>query len=313
MPSKGYHKLYQTSRSSDIAEQGTRQVKFQDDPSNEPEKQIPNGGHDEEALLESEETVYQPTDLLQRFKPPQWIQQKSLLVFASIIIGVAIICIATASVIDWNSSTSNRDHSHHPNQDTSSIFGSTSGFASSPSGLALDCGTSNDEALERGCVFDLMVYGWTPPACSEPDLASDAVSQSSRLAQYAAAGEFPWYGEENYTNPLPQDPNILSEQAVIWATNGWHQAHCLYFWQLLARAVENSVKNGIKNTYVLSETLVWSHTYHCNRVLAAKVVSTIDEPVIKTLRIYGQCVRIDTIPDPYLEHGDFVPVLDAAD
>jgi hypothetical protein len=294
MPAKYYHPMPRTSSNLEKAENRTL-LGADQNTNDDVERQNLKNEELDNVSLEGEARIPSP----RQHRITMWFSTHRFLIITILIAAIAISGILATTISTFVTSDPHILHQ----LDTSPIFNL------SPSGLSVDCGTTNREARGKGCVFDLMVYGWTPPACYEEDIASEALSKSSQLAKYAAAGEFPWYAKENYTDQLPQDTTILSEYPVIWATNGWHQAHCLYFWQLLARSVERGSKAGADQTYVLSEALLYSHTYHCNKVLAAKIVSEIDEPVIKTLRIYGRCVKLDSTPDPYLEHGDFVPVL----
>ncbi|KAJ5137231.1 hypothetical protein N7526_003464 [Penicillium atrosanguineum] len=178
-----------------------------------------------------------------------------------------------------------------------------SGVRLSPAGLPLECGTTNEEAIANGCIFDVIVYCWIPPACYEPDLAADVVSETSRYAPFHKAGHFDWYGDADGLELVAQDPVVLRERAEIWATHEWHQTHCLYFWRLLGRAVSRSYQDGWEGAYVLSQAIVFPHTLHCNDMLADQEKDGND--LIRTLRVYGTCIRLDEKPDPYLEHGTF--------
>lgn len=175
----------------------------------------------------------------------------------------------------------------------------------SPEGLPLNCGKSNQEARDRGCVFDIMAYCWMPPACFESDLLADGLSEASPLAESHKAGIFHWYGDPDGNETLPQDPDVLSERFEVWSTNNWHESHCLYFWRLLGRAVNRAFVNGFESTYILSEAIYFPHTEHCNSVLASRTTNTSGLfSVFGARRIFGECVRLDSKPTDYLEHGD---------
>lgn len=191
-------------------------------------------------------------------------------------------------------------HDHHPNLIPPSRISSRLTLG----GLHLDCGSSDNEAKANGCIFDVMVYAWIPPACYERDLAEEVIDPTSHLAEYRAAGVFEWHAGPNFTQPLPQDANVLQEYDTVWATMKWHQAHCLYFWRLLTRAVLRSSQDGWEYAYVLSLGTDWPHTLHCNRVLGDRLLPDNDQ--IRTLKFYGRCQRIDMLPDGYLEHGTLI-------
>lgn len=217
------------------------------------------------------------------------------------IIVVCILCTALGICLGASFMyLTSRWHQHH----TSELHTSTNSNRVSLDGLSLDCGSSDAEAKANGCVFDVMIYAWVPPACYERDLAEEVIDPSSHLAQYRAAGIFEWHAGPNFTQPLPQDAEVLQEYDVVWATMKWHQAHCLYFWRLLTRAVLRSGKDGWAYAYVLSLGTDWPHTLHCNRVLGDRVLPDNDQ--IRTLKFYGRCQRIDMLPDGHLEHGSLV-------
>jgi hypothetical protein len=118
----------------------------------------------------------------------------------------------------------------------------------------LDCGQSPAEAKAKGCIFDIMNYAWTPPACYEPDLAEEALLR----------GPWPWYLDRNATLPLPQDPAVLGDMALVWTTYDYHASHCLYAAKLVHRA-------ALKGGFLLQEVEEWEHTDHCHGIVAHPV------------------------------------------
>jgi hypothetical protein len=200
------------------------------------------------------------------------------------------------------------DHHHHHHHDHD-IANQLSEYPKahtgplSPEGLPLTCGTTNEEARVNNCTFDVMTFAWTPPACWEPDLAAETISTESRWASQHRAGIFRYYHENNDTESLPQDADLLSELAEVWTTRDWHIAHCLYYWRLLGRAVNRSFNDGVDSAYVISQGIVWGHTVHCNDVLAGRENTL--APRLQLYRLYGSCVRINAKPDSTLNHGDF--------
>jgi hypothetical protein len=213
--------------------------------------------------------------------------------------GIALIQLGGSSRHQEN----HHHHHHHDSNNQLSEYPTAHVGPLSPEGLALTCGTTNEEARANDCTFDVMTFAWTPPACWEPDLAAETVSTESRWASKHRAGIFGYYHEHNDTKSLPQDAAVLSELAEVWTTRDWHIAHCLYYWRLLGRAVNRSFDDGVESAYVISQGIVWGHTVHCNDVLAGRENTL--APRLQLYRLYGSCVRINAKPDSTLNHGDF--------
>ena len=113
----------------------------------------------------------------------------------------------------------------------------------------LPCGRTPAEALARGCHFDIIATAWLPPNCIDNELVAEF------------AGLYPWqyFSHRNGTSPFPNDPDILGAQAgLIWTTDRWHAAHCLYMWKKLNRAI-------VRGWMTDAETITQSHTDHCTR------------------------------------------------
>jgi len=56
------------------------------------------------------------------------------------------------------------------------------GFEYTSSGELLSCGSNFEEAETAGCIFDIMTFAWTPPACLDTEVHTDVVSELSELA-----------------------------------------------------------------------------------------------------------------------------------
>ena len=116
----------------------------------------------------------------------------------------------------------------------------------------LPCGTTPAEALARGCHFDLISTGWLPPKCIDYELVDEFVKS------------YPWkyYRYPNGSELLPDDPDTLGSYSdgLIFTTNHWHAAHCLFMWKKLTRAlVQGRMTDG--------ETVKQGHTDHCSMSL----------------------------------------------
>lgn len=116
-----------------------------------------------------------------------------------------------------------------------------------------DCGSTNEEAISRGCFMEPMVYGWMPPACYFANLSS----------QYQPFTDRDWYSDPDFAS----DSKIAAED--IWAgkhthifVHRYHTEHCLFLWRKLAWAVE------AKSEWLDTKTLSVSHTDHCAKQLS---------------------------------------------
>lgn len=115
----------------------------------------------------------------------------------------------------------------------------------------LPCGTSSNEAIARGCRFDLIATAWLPSKCIDEDLVSEFESF------------YPWkyFRNHNGTQTYSNDPNVLGSQTeLIWVTHRWHSAHCLFMWKKLNRAL-------IQGRDTDGETIMQGHTDHCTKTI----------------------------------------------
>lgn len=83
-------------------------------------------------------------------------------------------------------------------------------------GLKYDqCGTTANEARERGCVFEITGFTWLPQECQDTETEDE-------FLQYLSANDLNIYRDINYTNIVPIDevrlgngPGCKSIQALI--------------------------------------------------------------------------------------------------
>lgn len=118
------------------------------------------------------------------------------------------------------------------------------------------------EAIANVCIFDIIFLVYVPLACFENAIYAETLSPKSPLVP-EAAGFFPW---ANFTEPVLQDGNELSQYRSIWTTQGWHVAHCLYTWRVGTRA-RARVAAGEKGVYVVEEATSKAHVSHCNMLV----------------------------------------------
>lgn len=168
--------------------------------------------------------------------------------------------------------------------------GRLSDYEYTSSGELLSCGSSFEEAEAAGCIFDIMTFAWTPPACLDEEVHADVISDLSELAPTRGAGTWPWWRWENRTEPLEQTTEVLRLYDDIWTDTIYHRAHCLYLWRIMHRAAGRVIE-GEKEVYVYSKAAQWEHVIHCNKLL-----NELDKPMTDlamAVRVVGHCVRLD--------------------
>lgn len=144
---------------------------------------------------------------------------------------------------------------------TSSMKGVASsripGLEYTSDGRLLSCGTTFEEAEAAGCKFDIMTFVYTPPACYDEEQALDAMDELSDLAPSRATGVWPWWRNENQTDPLPQTVEVLSSIKPVWTNNVYHRAHCLYLWRVSHRAMTRVATSPAGGVWVYEKMVEW--------------------------------------------------------
>ncbi|KAG4433711.1 hypothetical protein IFR05_010792 [Cadophora sp. M221] len=113
------------------------------------------------------------------------------------------------------------------------------------------CGMSPEEAKEKGCVWDLMSYGWTHPACY------NKAESEKWLAEY---GPWKWYNDLNATEPIADED--LPNSWLVYAEQGYHVQHCLYILKLIHLA-------AMSGHLVTDEAIPLAHTGHCTKMMSS--------------------------------------------
>jgi len=166
------------------------------------------------------------------------------------------------------------------------------GFEYTSSGELLSCGSNFEEAEAAGCIFDIMTFAWTPPACLDEEVYTDVTSDLSELAPTRGAGTWPWWRFENRTEPLVQSSEVLKSYDGPWSDTFYHRAHCLYLWRIMHKAAQRVIA-GQKEVYVYSKAAQWEHVVHCNKLLNDLDMAFSDH--VRAVRVIGHCVRVDGI------------------
>jgi hypothetical protein len=174
----------------------------------------------------------------------------------------------------------------------SQAAGRIPGIEYTPDGRVLSCGNTFEEAEAAGCIFDMMTFVYTPPACYDEELALSSIDPEHELAPYRATGTWPWWTHENHTEPLPQEPALLSSLAPVWTNNVYHRAHCIYLWRLGFRALMRMAEGKNTEVYVYEKLTKWDHLTHCNRLL--NDLERPEDAPARAVKLIGKCVRLDS-------------------
>ncbi|KXH44071.1 hypothetical protein CSIM01_04375 [Colletotrichum simmondsii] len=108
-------------------------------------------------------------------------------------------------------------------------------------------GSTVPEAKAKGCVFDVMAYGWVPSQCYNGDLVST----------YNAYNMSPWAFDKNLTKPASEQVLMAGERRILYTDLRFHQEHCFYTWHNLLHSVEHQ-RPLIHNLSASTE-----HRHHC--------------------------------------------------
>jgi hypothetical protein len=112
-----------------------------------------------------------------------------------------------------------------------------------------ECGSSAIDAQEKGCVFDIMDYGWMPAKCYDKANADEA----------AARNPFPWYLDADETIPL--NMTDMTTTPLAYTHWGYHIAHCRY-------AISWADRANRTGSLVPEHMVTPWHMLHCGMMLS---------------------------------------------
>ncbi|KAM3497030.1 hypothetical protein MY10362_009603 [Beauveria mimosiformis] len=114
-----------------------------------------------------------------------------------------------------------------------------------------ECGTSPAEARQLGCVFDIIIMGWTPDRCHDGELS----------AEFLAKRDWKFFAHANTTQPALSAYDIVEgEWDNIYVDYEFQLFHCVYLWRKTQRA---TIRDGILDGYTADPHVV----NHCEATI----------------------------------------------
>ncbi|KAK3387939.1 hypothetical protein B0H63DRAFT_559369 [Podospora didyma] len=116
-----------------------------------------------------------------------------------------------------------------------------------------ECGLSPIEARQRGCVFDVVLMGWVPWRCHNPELSNE----------FLARKDWAFYRVPDWNSTTPKIPMaevMAGEWNTIYVEDDFNLLHCTYTWRKTQRA---ALYGDILDGYLADA----HHTNHCEMLL----------------------------------------------
>lgn len=138
-----------------------------------------------------------------------------------------------------------------------------------------DCGSNPEEARAKGCVFDVMMQLWTPPACYDSNLSE----------RYLLNGNWTWWADTDASHTLSLDEMRKGEHPVIYVIQDYHKQHCIFAWEKVVRALRNQGP-------LIEELISYDHVMHCKHRTLSK-----EEDGVRGVRAptgFTRCATYDT-------------------
>ncbi|KIX03841.1 uncharacterized protein Z518_07394 [Rhinocladiella mackenziei CBS 650.93] len=130
------------------------------------------------------------------------------------------------------------------------------------------CGSSRDDAVSRGCQFDIMSFSWLPPACYDEALA----------IEFAGLRGWQYFRDENRTTGIPRKEVALGQYDLLYVSTEYHVLHCTYMWRKMHRAV---LKAAPIDGYIGE----YNHTKHCEEVLVGERTKDLNSTALMVMKV----------------------------
>lgn len=108
------------------------------------------------------------------------------------------------------------------------------------------CGSNYKEARELGCVYDVMMQLWMPPACYDGVLSE----------RFLAEGNWTWWKDADNGITMTDEEMRKGEHTVAYMLQDYHKMHCIFAMEKLVRSLRNSWP-------LIPELISLDHMVHC--------------------------------------------------
>lgn len=119
-----------------------------------------------------------------------------------------------------------------------------------PKAPGLSCGNSSAEAMEAGCLFDIMSFTWSWPACFDQQLMDEFLLHSN----------WTWWFDAEGGMSVPSSEVAAGHHSELYVTWEYHLVHCTYMWKKMHQAI---LQGRPLDSYIAN----LNHTLHCEMML----------------------------------------------
>lgn len=207
-----------------------------------------------------------------------------IILFASVLVALTL-AVASLSIvttqrkaIKLTTCASSTDHANKSPTLPSKSVPTAAQSAFDLSGLddeILDCGSSMEEALAKGCVYDSVMIAWTPARCY------------NRTLELEYRGDIRWYTTKEATHEVPWSLVETGRYRTLWSSSLFHTKHCLYMWKKTAIALDT------EGSWINGALVKASHTQHCLKILDGFKVNESDPTSAEIFTGFQSCRRVN--------------------
>jgi hypothetical protein len=108
------------------------------------------------------------------------------------------------------------------------------------------CGSNWEEATELGCVYDVMMQLWMPPACYDGVLSE----------RFLKEGNWTWWADAEAARIMSDEEMREGKHSVAFMMQDYHKHHCVFAMEKLVRALRNQWP-------LIPELVSYDHIVHC--------------------------------------------------
>lgn len=108
------------------------------------------------------------------------------------------------------------------------------------------CGSNWEEATALGCVYDVMMQLWMPPACYDSVLSE----------RFLKDGNWTWWADPEANRIMSDEEMREGKHDVAYMLQDYHKHHCVFAMEKLVRALRNQWP-------LIPELVSYDHIVHC--------------------------------------------------